>query len=242
MITVAGTPSDPLSDTAPPAARKAATIDATDLMNRMYRHQRHIYDLTRKFYLLGRDRLIADLRPAPGDAVLEIGCGTGRNLILAARQYPQARFFGVDVSTAMLTSALKAIEQDGLSSRVRVAHGDARDFDPAALFGEARFRRVMISYSLSMIPDWRAVLVLVLSLTAPGGTLHVVDFGGQEQLPAWFRIALRAWLARFHVAPRDDLEATLTALCTRAGATLAFERPFRGYAQAATVTLSPRSA
>jgi S-adenosylmethionine-diacylgycerolhomoserine-N-methlytransferase len=201
----------------------------------MYRHQRHIYDATRKFYLLGRDRLIAELRPAPGDAVIEIGCGTGRNLILAARAYPQARFFGVDVSTEMLTSALEAIEQDGLSSRVRVAHADARDFDPAALFGEKRFARVMISYSLSMIPDWRAVLALALSLTAPGGTLHVVDFGGQERLPAWFRAALRAWLARFHVTPRDDLEATLTALCTREGATLTFERPFRGYAQAATV-------
>ena len=29
--------------------------DAAALMDRMYRHQRHIYDLTRKFYLLGRD-------------------------------------------------------------------------------------------------------------------------------------------------------------------------------------------
>ena len=65
--------------------------DASTLMDRMYRHQRHIYDLTRKFYLLGRDRLIAALDPAAGD-VLEIGCGTGRNLILAARRYPNARF------------------------------------------------------------------------------------------------------------------------------------------------------
>jgi S-adenosylmethionine-diacylgycerolhomoserine-N-methlytransferase len=243
MITAAGTQNDRRFDAAPPAhGRKAATIAATDLMNRMYRHQRHIYDLTRKFYLLGRDSLIAQLRPAPGDAVLEIGCGTGRNLILAARRYPQARFFGVDVSTAMLTSAIASIEQDGLSPRARVAHGDARDFDPAVLFGEPHFARVMISYSLSMIPGWPEVLALALSLLAPGGRLHVVDFGGQERLPAWFRVALRAWLARFHVTPRDDLEATLAALCARAGATLTFERPFRGYAQSATATLSQRSA
>lgn len=243
MITAARDRSDEHFDAAPPSAgRKASTVAATELMNRMYRHQRHIYDATRKFYLLGRDRLIAQLRPAPGDAVLEIGCGTGRNLIVAARTYPQARFFGVDVSTAMLTSAIATIEQEGLSARVRVAHADARDFDPEALFGEAKFARVMISYSLSMIPDWRAVLTLALSLLTPGGTLHVVDFGGQERLPAWFRAALRAWLARFHVTPRDDLEVTLAGLSARAGATFTFERPFRGYAQAATVALVQRPA
>ena len=31
------------------------------LMDSVYRHQRHIYDLTRKFYLLGRDDLIDGL-------------------------------------------------------------------------------------------------------------------------------------------------------------------------------------
>ena len=36
--------------------------DAAALMDRMYRRQRHIYDLTRKFYLLGRDEVIARLR------------------------------------------------------------------------------------------------------------------------------------------------------------------------------------
>ena len=62
--------------------------DAAALMDRMYRRQRHIYDLSRKFYLLGRDEAIARLRPAPGDKVLEIGCGTGRNLIKLAQAYP----------------------------------------------------------------------------------------------------------------------------------------------------------
>ena len=44
--------------------------DAAALMDRMYRRQRHIYDLSRKFYLLGRDEAITRLRPAPGDKVL----------------------------------------------------------------------------------------------------------------------------------------------------------------------------
>ena len=36
--------------------------EATSRMNRMYRRQRHIYDGTRRYYLLGRDRLIAGLQ------------------------------------------------------------------------------------------------------------------------------------------------------------------------------------
>ena len=56
-------------------------VEATRRMNRMYRRQRHIYDGTRRYYLLGRDRLIADLAPAAGANVLEIGCGTGSNLV-----------------------------------------------------------------------------------------------------------------------------------------------------------------
>ena len=215
-----------------------ATATATELMNRIYRRQRHIYDITRKWFLLGRDRLIDDLRPGPGAAVLEIGCGTGRNLIVAALRYPNARFFGVDVSTHMLTSAIEAIGQAGLSGRVRVAHADATAFDPGMLFGTPRFERIMISYSLSMMPGWHAALDLALSQLTRGGSLHVVDFGGQERLPRWFRTVLRIWLARFHVRPLDVLEERLAYLAARAGATLAVERPYRGYAQYAVVKAS----
>ena len=51
------------------------------LMDKVYRRQRHIYNLTRKYYLLGRDRLVRQLRARPPERVVEIGCGTARNLI-----------------------------------------------------------------------------------------------------------------------------------------------------------------
>src|SRR5260370_939156 len=148
--------------------------EATRRMNRIYRRQRHIYDGTRRYHLLGRDQLIAGLWRAAGGSVLEIGCGTGRNLVLDARLHPDARFFGLDVSTEMLTSAISAISRRGLTDRIRVAHGDGTAFDPEALFGVPSFDHVMISYSLSMIPDWRRVLQAAASHLEPGGRLHVV--------------------------------------------------------------------
>ncbi len=219
-----------------------AVAASTALMNRIYRRQRHIYDFTRKYYLLGRDRLVDRLEAKPGDAVLEIGCGTGRNLVLAARRYPETRFFGVDVSTEMLTSAIEQIGRAGIAARVRVAHADAIIFDPTRLFGQARFERVFISYSLSMIPGWQAVLDRAIALLAPGGELHIVDFGTQARLPGFFRSLLRRWLKLFHVTPRDTLEISLARRAAETGATLVFERPYRTYAQYARFRLAPHAA
>jgi S-adenosylmethionine-diacylgycerolhomoserine-N-methlytransferase len=217
-------------------------VEATRRMNRMYRRQRHIYDGTRRYYLLGRDQLISGLRPGVGENVLEIGCGTGRNLVLAAKLYPQARFFGIDVSTEMLTSAISAIARRGLGARIRVAHGDGTAFNPQALFGTPAFDRIMISYSLSMIPDWHLVLHAAASKLKPGGRLHIVDFGDQERLPKIARALLRRWLKLFDVTPRSELKAVLSTMADRAGAELKLERPFRGYAQCAVLTLAPARA
>jgi S-adenosylmethionine-diacylgycerolhomoserine-N-methlytransferase len=212
-------------------------VEATERMNRMYRRQRHIYDGTRRYYLLGRDQMIENLRPEACASVLEIGCGTGRNLVQAAQRFPGAKLFGIDVSTEMLTSAIASISRRGLSSRIRVAHGDATGFDPQLLFGVPAFDHVMVSYSLSMIPAWTRVIESALSHLKPGGRLHIVDFGQQEHLPGIARALLLRWLKMFDVTPRDDLERVLSGMANARGADLKFERPFRGYAQYAVLTL-----
>jgi S-adenosylmethionine-diacylgycerolhomoserine-N-methlytransferase len=204
---------------------------SSELMDRIYRRQRHVYDFTRKYYLLGRDRLIVRLAPPAGSRVLEIGCGTARNLVVAARAYPDVHFFGIDISFEMLETARRLVEREGLSHDIRLAQADATAFDPALLFGVPGFSRIFVSYSLSMMPGWQAVLERALTWLVPGGELHVVDFGGQEGLPVWFRAGLRRWLRLFHVMPRDELERELTLLGLRSGALTAIERPFRGYAQ-----------
>jgi S-adenosylmethionine-diacylgycerolhomoserine-N-methlytransferase len=107
------------------------------------------------------------------------------------------------------------------------------------LFGVPSFSRIVFSYSLSMIPDWQAALARSLLFLPAGGEVHIVDFGGQEGLPAWFRSALRWWLARFHAIPRDELEAELVGLDGRAGRICRLDRPCAGYAQYAVFRRGP---
>jgi S-adenosylmethionine-diacylgycerolhomoserine-N-methlytransferase len=207
-----------------------------ELMDGVYRYQRHVYDLTRKYYLLGRDRLIAGLDAPASGTVLELGCGTGRNLVHAARTYPQARFHGLDISAEMLATAEAAVRRHGLSARVGLAQADASNFDAETLFALPGFDRVFVSYALSMIPDWRRTVAAALDAVADGGSLHIVDFGTQERLPGWFKAALRAWLAKFHVSPRDSLREVLESECLRVGASLRFETLYRGYSVHAVMT------
>lgn len=209
--------------------------DAAHRMNRMYRLQRHIYDLTRAYYLLGRDDMLSNLVVRENAAILEIGCGTGRNLVQAATRYPTAQLYGIDISTEMLASASAAIHRYRLTDQVHLAQGDATAFDAHRLFGIHRFDEVFISYSLSMIPDWRCVLPVAIAHLKPGGRLHIVDFGQQERLPGFVRAGIMRWLSLFDVTPRPDLERVLADLAQAEGYTLRFERPFRGYTQYAVL-------
>lgn len=205
-------------------------------MDGIYRYQRYIYDLSRKYFLFGRDTMLDGLKPPPGGSVLEIGCGTGRNLILAARRYPDARLYGFDISRMMLETAEANIARLGFADRITVAEGDATDFSAEGLFAVPAFDRVFISYALSMIPPWRQVLPQALGALKPGGSLHIVDFGEQSGLPGWFKTILRAWLTKFSVEPRVDLEAELRKLAEETGSELRFERLFGDYAHLAVLT------
>lgn len=182
-----------------------------DRMDRMYRPQKYVYDLTRKYYLLGRDRLIAELAVRPGQSVLDIGCGTGRNLALIGQRYPAARLFGLDAAEPMLEIAARKLER--ASVRARLARAVAEELEPEALFGERRgFDHVTISYCLSMVDDPEAAVRAAVRHLAPGGRLHIVDFGDMAKLPGWFRQAMVAWLARFHVRHRPEVATVLHEL------------------------------
>jgi len=198
------------------------------LMDQVYRRQRLVYDATRKYYLLGRDYALRQLQPAEDAHVLEIACGTGRNLDQIDMRYPGRSLYGLDISSEMLISA-----NAKLGDRAKLALGDACDFDPADLFGQATFDRIVMSYCVSMIPAWQNAIAEAVSHLAPDGELHIVDFGDQAGMPRWFDRRLRGWLARFHVEPRDDLAAVLGALPK----VETHHQPLlRGYAQYARVS------
>jgi S-adenosylmethionine-diacylgycerolhomoserine-N-methlytransferase len=178
-------------------------------MDDVYRRQRYIYDLTRKYYLFGRDRLIAELAPRADARIVEVGCGTARNLILMARRYPGRRFFGLDASEAMLDTARRAVERAGFQKQIALAHGYAEALSPA-LFGETEpFDDAVFSYSLSMIPDWKQSLRAAAGALKQDGRIHIVDFGDLDGLVGPLKRGLLAWLRLFHVAPRVELLAAL---------------------------------
>lgn len=206
------------------------TASAAEKMDVIYRRQRFIYDATRRYYLFGRDRLIEDLAPPAKGAVLEVGCGTARNLIRAAQLYPEAQFYGLDVSEAMLQSARASVARCGLAGRIVLRKGDATAFEAEQLFALHGFDRVFISYALSMIPAWRDVVRRAAACVSPGGKLFIVDFGDFEGYPALIRRAQLAWLRRFSVVPIPAMDRKIGMLAEQLGFTAATERLYGGYA------------
>lgn len=205
------------------------------LMDSVYRGQRHIYDATRKYYLFGRDRLIEELDLPTGGSVLEIACGTGRNLALIGKRWPKAELFGLDISAEMLkTASVK------LQGKACLAQGDATCFDATALFGRSRFDRVILSYATSMIPDWKAAVAQAATLLNPGGCLKIVDFGEMTDLHWAMRSMLKAWLARFHVTPRTDLIPCVSNVAALERLSFQADRYLGGYYTLATLASPDR--
>jgi S-adenosylmethionine-diacylgycerolhomoserine-N-methlytransferase len=209
--------------------------DQKRLMDATYALHRHFYDFTRKFYLLGRDRLIRDLAPPAGGTVLEVGCGTARNLIVAAKRWPSARFYGFDISEAMLETARKSVAKQGLSDRIMLAQGDAGAFDVTALFGLDQVDRVFMSYTLSMTPPWQEAIARGAASLAPRGSLHIVDFGQYERLPAFAKRLHFKSLNDFHVFPRAELPQMLDRVAKEQGMTPDFRSGLGGYVWSATL-------
>ncbi|MCK6451687.1 MAG: methyltransferase domain-containing protein [Alphaproteobacteria bacterium] len=188
-------------------------IGATERMDRMYRHQRHVYDLTRKWFLFGRDALIDRLAPPSGAHVCEMGCGTARNILRMARRYPWARLYGLDASGEMLKTAQARVARARLDGRVQLRHGLAEFRESYAQFGpSAGFDAVVLSYVLSMVPDWRGALDAAVGAVRPGGAVGLVDFHDVDRLPWPLAPGLRSWLARFDVTPRPEALDHLAAL------------------------------
>ncbi len=199
-------------------------------MDNMYRWTRHIYDATRKYYLLGRDHLIQEIKPATTDIVCEVGCGTARNLRKMAGRYPGLSFYGFDASDEMLKTARRIMAKRGLSERVILAQGFAQSFDPVKLFKLTRpIDKIVFSYALSIIPPWRESIDHALKILPVGGEIHIVDFGGQEGLPPLFSKFLFWWLKMFHVYHKPEIKNYLLRLESEKKGSLRIDELYNGY-------------
>ena len=126
------------------------TADVAFRMDRMYRYQRFIYDFSRKFFLLGRDELLLSIPAQPGDALLEIGSGTGGNLVALAKLHPELSLYGIDASRAMTDTARAAAARSGVAGRIRLGFGVGEQADARNLGRPNGFDHILFSYALSM--------------------------------------------------------------------------------------------
>ena len=204
--------------------------DTFEKMDRMYHLQRHFYDMTRKYYLLGRDQLLREMDVQPGQTVLEVGCGTGRNLVILAKRHPEAHFFGLDASMDMLEMADAKIDSARLQN-ITLANVLAEEFYYVNTFEMTdRFDKIFFSYSISMIPAWSDAIDNALSNLRPGGELWIVDFYDQKDLPRTFRRMLQNWLKAFHVRFWNDLLPYLGTLETKGLVRLTVKPLYKRYA------------
>lgn len=169
-------------------------------MDKIYGWQVKFYDVLRKYYLRGRDRMLQSL--ALGDErILEIGCGTGRNLITMCELYPEASLWGIDVSHRMLNYAQRKIKAAQLQERIHISNGNAKNIDSSQLLPQDAngFDRIIFSYTLSMIRDYKEALVSAIKNIKSGGKLHIIDFSNHSGMNRITRHLHQLWLSLFNV-------------------------------------------
>ncbi len=166
-------------------------------LNRYYGVSRFFYDITRKYYLFGRDAALRELAADRSwKRLVEVGPGTGRNLRRLHRLRADAELGGIEASDAMLLHA------QARCPWARLAHGFAEDAPLGELLG-APPDRILFSYCLSMVGDRARALANTRAALADRGRVVIVDFGDFGGIPTRLAEAFRSYLRAFHVAPLD---------------------------------------
>lgn len=171
------------------------------IMTNFYKAHSRIYDATRWAFLYGRDRLTQSLAIRPGECVVEIGCGTGKNFNTIQQGLGgSGELIGIDCSAPMLARAAQRVRNNGWDNVRLIDHEYGRQ---TITRGEADV--VLFSYSLSMIPNWEMALACAHSELRPGGRIGVVDFCRDSSSSQKFS----DWLAINHVRTDAPYEQRL---------------------------------
>ena len=123
-----------------------------------------------------RAQLLARLAPAPGEAILDVGCGTGSLAILLKQAEPDARITGLDPDPKALNIARRKADAAGVT--IEWQQGFARD---ASNFGT--FDKVVSSLVFHQVPvaEKREGLAAMFAATKIGGLVCIGDYSRQNQ-------------------------------------------------------------
>jgi len=153
--------------------------------------------------------LVDQAEIGPGQRVLEIGCGTGNLALLVKRLHPNAEVVGLDPDARALARARRKCERRGLD--VQLDRGFAEELS----YPDGSFDRVLSAFMFHHLgPDEKeAVLREVRRVLKPGGSLHLLDFGGEKASEDGFvaRLSHRNGLLR------DNFGERIPALMREAG-------------------------
>jgi ubiquinone/menaquinone biosynthesis C-methylase UbiE len=171
---------------------KAATQKSTSGTTGRLIHWATGYDLLAWAYLLGREgafreRLIELAGLQAGEAVLDIGCGTGTLAIAAKRRVgPSGAVYGVDASPPMIARASKK------ARKVRADVFFETAIVEALPFPHAHFDVVLSTLMMHHLPRKAREQCVgeIRRVLKPAGRVFVVDFGGPQEK--------RGLLAHFH--------------------------------------------
>ncbi len=127
-------------------------------------------------------RRALDLKP--GDRVLDLACGTGLNFPhLRELVGEHGQVVGVDLTPAMLDIARKMISTKGWKN-VEVREADAANLP----FPDASFDKVIITFALTIIPEYVRAIEEVRRVLVPGGRFVALEMrAGLHSLPTWLQ-------------------------------------------------------
>jgi S-adenosylmethionine-diacylgycerolhomoserine-N-methlytransferase len=169
-----------------PRARRATHAGRLEAF---YRGQARDYDAFRERLLPGRRDLISSLPLRSGATWVDLGGGTAYNLLHAGPALARlARVTVIDLTPSLLGVARRRCVEEGWTN-VDLIEGDAT----AVALPDASADIVTCSYTLTMIPDWRAAVDEAERLLMPGGTFGVVDFHVSELHPPLTRLVWPWW-------------------------------------------------
>ena len=183
--------------TDPELADPHASSDKHGKVQRMFAAIARSYDLNNRVHSLWRDQAwrryaVRAASVRPGEAVLDVACGTG-DLTEAFAQSAAGRVVGLDFTREMLDVARfkKQRLENARSGKIEYIEGDAQNLP----FADGSFDVVSIAFGIRNVADPAKAVREFSRVLRPGGRLVILEFGRPSFPPArWFNDFYCGWI------------------------------------------------